>query len=173
MSTGSVAQPTMLPGLILASTSPRRLELLRQIGVTPAEIVDAAIEESPMAGELPRQHATRLAVAKAAAVTSRLSAESSEGPRLVLAADTVVGVGRRILPKAVTDAQVRSCLELLSGRRHRVYTAVSLIHLPSGHSHQRLVESTVIFKTLSAPEIADYLTSGEGLAKAGGYAIQG
>ena len=173
MSTESVAQPTKLPVLILASASPRRLELLSQIGVTPAEIVVAAIEESPKAGELPRQLAIRLAAAKAEAVSSRLSGESLDYPRLILAADTVVGVGRRILPKAETAAEVRACLERLSGRRHRVYTAVSLIHLPSGHSHHRIVESTVIFKSLPAPEIADYVTSGEGLGKAGGYAIQG
>ena len=85
----------------------------------------------------------------------------------------MVGVGRRILPKAMTEAEVASCLRLLSGRRHRVYTGVSLLHLPSGRSHHRLVETAVAFKTLSPPEIADFVTRGEGLGKAGGYAIQG
>ncbi|MDI9409417.1 MAG: Maf family protein [Candidatus Pacebacteria bacterium] len=159
------------PRLILASASPRRLELLRQIGVTPDQVQEAGIDESHHPAELPRLLAARLAAAKAEAVASTIPPR--DPPTLILAADTVVGVGRRILPKAESPEQIAACLKLLSGRRHRVYTGVTVIHLPSLRQHHRLVETAVVFKPLSTAEIDAYITSGEGLGKAGGYAIQG
>jgi septum formation protein len=160
--------PTRLdsPRLVLASASPRRLDLLRQIGIEPAVVEAADIDESPRGRELPAMHARRLALAKALAVRARHPGE------FVLAADTVVACGRRILPKA-TDAQVaRECLTLLSGRRHRVLGAVTLIG-PDGRQAHRLVTTAVTFKRLSAEEMESYLASGEWEGKAGGYAIQG
>jgi septum formation protein len=151
---------------VLASASPRRLELLRQIGIVPAAVLPAAIDETPRRHELPAPHALRLAREKAEAVLPR-----AEG-RFVLAADTVVAVGRRILPKAETDAVVADCLELLSGRRHHVLTGLCVI-APDGRVVTRLVDTDVIFKRLTPGEVADYLASREGLGKAGGYAIQG
>lgn len=151
---------------MLASESPRRLALLRQIGLEPHHVEPAALDESPQSKELPRQLAARLAAGKAD-VVARLHPGS-----FVLAADTVVGVGRRILPKVETEADGRACLELLSGRAHRVMTAVCVV-APSGRRAARLAESRVHFKRLSPNEIAHYLASGEGLGKAGGYAIQG
>ena len=155
-----------LPRLVLASASPRRVELLRQIGIIPAAIDPADIDETPLKFELPARHAARLARAKALAVAVR------HPDALVLGADTVVACGRRILPKAETEAQARRCLELLSGRRHRVYGGVAL-HGPDGRTLERLVQSEVTFKVLSAAEISSYLASGEWHGKAGGYAIQG
>lgn len=149
--------------LILASASPRRLALLAQIGITPDEVVAAGIDEAPLRRETPRALALRLARAKAAAVRA-------EGAR-VLAADTVVTVGRRMLPKAETEAQARDCLTLLSGRGHRVYTAVAL--KTANGLRTRLVETRVTFKVLSAGEIDAYVASGEWEGKAGGYAAQG
>ncbi|MEI6559883.1 MAG: Maf family nucleotide pyrophosphatase [Rhodospirillaceae bacterium] len=154
------------PRLVLASASPRRVELLRQIGIIPAVIDPAEIDETPLKAELPAQHAARLARAKALAVAAR------HPGALVLAADTVVACGRRILPKAETEAAARHCLELLSGRRHRVYGGVAL-HGPDGRTLERLVQSDVTVKLLSEAEIAGYLASGEWQGKAGGYAIQG
>jgi septum formation protein len=152
--------------LILASASPRRLDLLARIGVVP-EAVDAAyIDETPTRAELPAPHAERLAAAKAAAVAARHSGA------LVLAADTVVAVGRRILPKTESDAEAKACLDLLSGRRHRVHTAVTLID-GEGRARHRLSTTIVAFKSLTAAEIAAYLATGEWQGKAGGYAIQG
>jgi septum formation protein len=152
--------------LVLASASPRRLDLLAQIGIVP-DIVDAAdIDESPRKRELPPQHAARLAEAKAMRVATR------HAGAFVLAADTVVAVGRRILPKAETEADARACLALLSGRRHRVLGGVVLID-PAGRVRRRLVRSDVAMKRLSDVEIAAYLASGEWHGKAGGYAIQG
>ena len=149
--------------LVLASASPRRLALLAQIGVTPDEVVAADIDETPLKGEPPRLLALRLARAKAEAVTV-------DGA-LVLAADTVVAVGRRMLPKAETEAQARDCLALLSGRSHRVLTSVAL---KSGDGvRTRLAEARVGFKRLSDAEIDSYIASGEWRGKAGGYAIQG
>ena len=152
--------------LILASASPRRIELLARIGVTPVAVVPADIDESVPRGELPRQHALRLAREKAAAVAAR------EPEALVLAADTVVAVGRRILPKVEDEATLRSCMELLSGRRHRVLTGVALA-IPGGAIRERLGETMIAMKRLSAQEIDYYASHGEWRGKAGGYALQG
>lgn len=152
--------------LVLASASPRRRDLLRQIGIEPAAILAADLDETPLKSELPRALAGRLSAAKAALVAQQ------RPDALVLAADTVVGLGRRILPKAETADEVRDCLTLLSGRRHRVTTGLCLIH-PDGRRAVRLVETIVRFRRLSDPEIAAYVACGEGLGKAGGYAIQG
>jgi septum formation protein len=199
--------------LVLASASPRRLELLAQIGVTPDQIVSTDIDETPQPKETPRALAMRLARQKAEAAArliappplegegagggvrtalqpSRLESETGValtkripgavkdslpplgGGVLVLAADTVVAVGRRILPKAETEAEARTCLALLSGRTHRVYTAVA-VKTPSGVVRDRLVETRVAFKRLSPREIDAYIESGEWRGKAGGYAMQG
>ncbi len=154
------------PHLVLASASPRRLELLRQVGLMPDCIDPADIDETPRRGELPPAHAMRLAQEKAQAVVPR------HPGAYVLAADTVVACGRRILPKTEDEASARSCLELLSGRRHRVHGAVALMS-PDGRLVSRRVESQVAFKRLSHAEIGAYLRTGEWLGKAGGYAIQG
>jgi septum formation protein len=150
--------------LILASASPRRLDLLSRIGVIPDAIVPAHIDESPGKSELPARYACRMAAEKAAAIV--------EPGALVLAADTVVAAGRRILPKAETEKEASAALHLLSGRRHRVLSAVTLVG-PDGRPHHRLSISIVTFKRLSEAEIADYLAGGEWHGKAGGYAIQG
>ena len=154
------------PPLILASASPRRLELLAQIGLTPDLIDPPEIDETPLAGETARLLALRLARAKAAAVAQRHPAA------YVLAADTVVAVGRRILPKAETLDDAANCLGLLSGRSHRVYSGICLI-TPGGKLRQRLVETRVRFKRLPREEIDAYVASGEWRGKAGGYAVQG
>lgn len=152
--------------LVLASASPRRLELLRQVGIEPDLVDPAAIDESPRRGELPLPHARRLAAEKAAAVAARHAGS------FVLAADTVVACGRRILPKAEDEATARACLTLLSGRRHRVHGGVCLLG-PDGRRSLRVVTTAVQFKRLSAQELEAYLRSGEWHGKAGGYAIQG
>ncbi|HVO02560.1 MAG TPA: Maf family nucleotide pyrophosphatase [Candidatus Cybelea sp.] len=152
--------------LVLASASPRRLELLRQIGIVPAAVDPAAIDEHPMKGELPAHYAKRIAGAKLGAVAARHPGQ------FVLAADTVVACGRRILPKAEDQVTARSCLALLSGRRHLVLGAIA-IAAPDGRRVERLARSAVIFKRLSEEEIAAYLASGEWHGKAGGYAVQG
>ncbi len=152
------------PRLILASSSPRRLDLLAQIGVAPDEIVPADIDETPGKHELPRPLAQRLARAKAAAV--------ARPGAFVLAADTVVGLGRRVLPKAGGAAEVAACLRLLSGRRHHVLTCVVLT-APDGRRTERVADSVVAFARLTEAQIAAYVASGEGERKAGGYAIQG
>jgi len=150
--------------LVLASASPRRLALLAQIGIAPDRVQSTEIDETPRPHELPRLHAERLARAKADAV---------EAPGcFVLAADTVVAAGRRILPKAETEAQARACLTLLSGRRHRVMTGV-VLRAPDGRRAQRLVESVVALARLTPGQVRAYLDSGEWQGKAGGYAIQG
>jgi len=154
------------PELILASQSPRRLSLLAQIGVSPDKVVPADINEAWTSGEVPKSYALRVACEKAEAV-----AESHKGS-IILAADTVVGLGRRILPKAETEEQARGCLALLSGRNHRVYTAVALI-TPSGTLKTRVVETRLKMKTLSQAELNAYIASGEWDGKAGGYGIQG
>jgi septum formation protein len=152
--------------LILASASPRRLELLAQIGVTPDVVDPADVDESALTGELPDDHALRLSAEKAAAVAAR------HPDALVLSGDTVVAAGRRILPKAESEEQARACLTLLSGRRHRVHSAVTLIDT-EGRAHHRLSTSIVTFKRLHPGEIDAYVASGEWHGKAGGYAIQG
>ena len=151
--------------LILASASPRRRDLLAQIGLVPDQIAAADLDESPLKDETPAQLALRLAVSKAQAV-------AAVTPGFVLAADTVVCVGRRVLDKAETEADVTACLKLLSGRGHRVYTGVAVV-APSGKLSSRLVETRLTFKRLSDADIAAYLACGEGIGKAGGYAIQG
>lgn len=152
--------------LILASASPRRLDLLAQIGVTPDAVDPAHIDEAPLRDELPRDHAVRLADEKAAAVAAR------HPGAFVLAGDTVVAVGRRILPKAEDAATARTCLRLLSGRRHHVFSAITLIDA-DGKLRRRLSDSVVTFKRLHVGEIEAYLDCGEWYGKAGGYAIQG
>ena len=154
--------------LVLASESPRRVALLAQVGITPDAILPAAIDETVRKGELPRIHALRLASEKARKVESEWSGK----PALILAADTVVAVGRRILPKALDDDEVRACLKLLSGRRHQVITAVALI-TPQGKLRTRLAETRVSLLRLTERQIAGYVESREGVGKAGGYAIQG
>ncbi len=150
--------------LILASASPRRVALLAQIGVVPDRTLSTDIDETPLRGELPRLLAIRLARAKAAAC-------AVSGAH-VLAADTVVAAGRRVLPKAQTEAVARACLDLLSGRRHRVITGVVLVR-PDGGRSERICQSIVGFARLTEPQKRAYLASGEWDGKAGGYAIQG
>jgi septum formation protein len=152
--------------LVLASASPRRLDLLRQIGLAPDAVIGAEIDESQHSKETPRQLAIRLATEKAARVAE------AERDAFVLAADTVVAVGRRVLPKVEDAAEGRRCLELLSGRAHRVLTGVA-VAAPGGGRAARLVETRVHFKRLTPAEMRGYLESGEGQGKAGGYAIQG
>jgi len=149
--------------LTLASASPRRLALLARIGIVPDRIFSPDIDETPGRDELPGKLAQRLARAKAAACPF-------EG--FVLAADTVVAVGRRILPKAEEAAQAEACLTLLSGRRHKVFTAV-VLRAPGGRSGERLVTTTVAFAVLTPAQRAAYLAGGEWQGKAGGYALQG
>lgn len=152
--------------LILASASPRRLALLEQIGIVPDRVIPADIDETPWPGELPRAHVERLARTKAETIAQ------DAGGAFVLAGDTVVACGRRILPKAESEAEVRDCLKLLSGRRHKVLTGIALI-TPEGELRTRVVESIVQFKRLSDAEVEAYVASNEGRGKAGGYAIQG
>jgi septum formation protein len=154
--------------LVLASESPRRKSLLAQAGIVPDAVLPAAIDESIHRNEQPRPYALRLASAKAAAVAERCAGE----PAFILAADTVVALGRRILPKAETEAEVRDCLERLSGRAHRVMTAIALA-TPDGKFRTRIVETRLIFDRLDAARIDSYVQCGEGLGKAGGYAVQG
>jgi septum formation protein len=152
--------------LVLASASPRRLDLLAQVALRP-DVVDAAdIDETPLPGELPARHALRLAEEKAQSVARR------HAEAFVLGADTVVACGRRILPKALDAETARRALALLSGRRHRVHGGIALA-IPGGRIVSRRVETAVIFKRLAPHEIEDYLASGEWRGKAGGYAIQG
>ena len=150
--------------LILASASPRRLDLLARIGVVPDAVIPAEIDETPQPGERPDLYARRMAAAKAAAV--------AEAGALTLAADTVVAAGRRILPKVETEAEALKTLKLLSGRRHRVLSAVTLVDA-EGRARHRLSTSTVTFKPLSEEELVAYVAGGEWRGKAGAYAIQG
>jgi len=152
--------------LVLASASPRRLDLLRQIGVEPAAVDPADVDETPLPKELPPAYAARCARAKADAVAAR------NPGAVVLACDTAVAAGRRILPKAETEDQARACLALLSGRRHRVYGGLCVVS-SEGRRMQRTVMTAVAFKRLSADEVERYVASGEWRGKAGGYAIQG
>jgi len=154
------------PHFILASQSPRRLSLLEQIGIRPDTVSPADINEDPIEGELPRGHALRLAQEKAAKV-------AGDNPdTIILAADTVVGVGRRILPKAETLEQAKYCLNLISGRGHRVFTGVAIIKT-NGEMLSRVAETRLTMKRLSSVELQSYLDSGEWEGKAGGYGIQG
>ncbi len=152
--------------LVLASASPRRLALLGQIGIVPDAVAAADLDETPEPRELPRAHAMRLAQAKATAVAP------DHPDSFILAADTVVAAGRRILPKALDRDTARACLDLLSGRRHRVFSAIVLIR-PDGGRRRRVVLTRVTMKRLGEQELAAYLHSGEWHGKAGGYAIQG
>lgn len=161
-----MAEAVRAAPFILASASPRRRDLLALIGLTPDLIAAADLDEAPLPKEPPARLAERLAVEKARAVAAE------HGHSVVLAADTVVAMGRRILDKAHNDADVRLCLERMSGRGHRVYTGVAVIG-PDGRLSSRLVETRISFKRLSLADIDAYLASGEGVGKAGGYAIQG
>lgn len=152
--------------LVLASASPRRRDLLARIGVVPDAVVPADIDETPQRGERPRAHAVRLAAEKARA------AAALRPDAVILAGDTVVGLGARILPKAEDEATARRCLTLLSGRRHRVFSAIAVI-TPGGHLREALSETVVRFKRLTQAEIDAYIAGGEWHGKAGGYAIQG
>jgi septum formation protein len=158
--------PAPAPRLILASASPRRLALLAQAGIAPHQIIPAEIDETPHRGELPRPYAQRVAREKADAIAAR-----AEGDAIVLAADTVVALGRRILPKAESSSDVRSCLGLLSGRRHLVLTALAARR--GAALRTRVVATRVAMKRLTRAEIDAYAESGQGIGKAGGYAIQG
>lgn len=161
------------PGkLVLASASPRRVELLQQVGIEPDRLIPANVDETPLKAEHPRSIAKRLAQAKAEKALYRLREDGEAGNCFVLAADTVVAVGRRILPKTEYLDEASDCLRLLSGRSHRVFTGVCLF-TPTGKTRQRLVETRVRFKRLSREELDAYLASGEWRFKAGGYAIQG
>jgi septum formation protein len=150
--------------LVLASASPRRLELLARLGVVPDEVIPADLDETPLKGELPAVYAQRMAAQKAAMVSAPGS--------LILACDTVVAAGRRILPKAEREEEARASLTLLSGRRHRVHSAVTLTDA-EGQARHRLSTTIVAFKRLAEEELAAYLAGGEWRGKAGGYAIQG
>ena len=154
------------PSFILASSSPRRLALLADIGIVPSQVISPDIDETPLKQEPPRKLAERLALEKLRAVTAQ------ESDAYILAADSVVGVGQRILPKAETAQDVRDCLRLMSGRRHHVYTGVA-IQTPQGQILRRACDSTVIFRQLSEQDIETYVACGEGIGKAGGYGIQG
>ena len=168
--------------LILASESPRRAELLEQIQILPDQIIPACIDETPRRNELPANYALRMAIEKAGQIADRFTAKyadltkhaGSTGPSgvYVLAGDTVVAAGRRILPKVETPQEARDCLAILSGRRHRVYGGIAL-HSLNGQLRHRLVQSHVRFRRLSALDIDQYIDSGDWRGKAGGYAIQG
>ena len=158
--------------LVLASASPRRIELLQQAGIEPDRLIPADIDETPQRAEHPRSLAKRLSKEKAERSLEKYRADPEEGEVFILAADTVVAVGRRILPKAELVDEAGNCLGLLSGRTHKVYTGLCLI-TPKGRIRQKLVETKVRFKRLSREEVESYLASGEWRGKAGGYAIQG
>ena len=160
------------PKFVLASGSPRRLGLINQAGIEPDALRPAELDETPKKGELPRACANRLARAKAEAALAGVRVDEELKGAFILGADTVVAVGRRILPKANLVDEASQCLRLLSGRNHRVYTAICLVNPKEGF-RQRLVETRVRFKRLSDQDIEAYLASGEWRGKAGGYAAQG
>jgi septum formation protein len=160
------------PKLVLASGSPRRVSLINQAGIEPDALRPAQLDETPKRGELPRVCANRLARAKAEAAITGVGVDDETYGAYVLAADTIVAVGRRILPKAELIDEAAQCLRLLSGRNHRVYTAICLV-TPKGKFRQRVVQTRVRFKRLSREDIEAYLASGEWRGKAGGYAAQG
>ena len=165
---GALPIDTNRQKLWLASASPRRLDLLAQIDIKPDNVGPADIDETPQSGETPRELARRLAFEKAAAVLTQIP-ENEDW--IILAADTVVAQGRRILPKAETEETAKACLQLLSGRAHRVYSGVCLLY--KGKSMLRVADTRVVMKKLSDEEIKTYLDSMEWQGKAGGYAIQG
>jgi septum formation protein len=160
------------PKLVLASGSPRRVQLINQVGIEPDSLRPTEIDETPQRGELPRACANRLARAKAEAALALVRIDEELKGSYILSADTVVAVGRRILPKAELLDEAAQCLRLLSGRNHRVHTAICLV-TPKEAFRQRLVETKVRFKRLSEEDIEAYLASGEWRGKAGGYAAQG
>ncbi len=160
------------PRLVLASASARRLQLLSQIGIEPDKLLPASVDETPQRKELPRALAMRLAETKAEVARHNLDRDPELRGAFILSADTVVSVGRRILPKPELTDEAAACLRLLSGRAHRVYTALCLV-TPKAKVRSRVVETRVRFKRLSREEIETYLASGEWEGKAGGYAIQG
>jgi len=160
------------PKLVLASGSPRRLALLNQGGIEPDQLLPSDLDETPVKGELPRAYATRLARAKAEAALEAVRRSDELRGSFIVAADTAVAVGRRILPKAELLEEAAQCLRLLSGRNHRVYSGVCVV-TPKEAFRQRLVETRVRFKRLSKEDLEAYLASGEWRNKAGGYAIQG
>jgi len=160
------------PKFVLASGSPRRLALVNQVGIEPDALKPADVDETPKRGEIPRAYATRLAREKAAAALANVKLDDELRGAYILASDTVVAVGRRILPKAELLDEAAQCLRLLSGRNHRVYSAVCLV-TPKEAFRQRLVETRVRFKRLSEEDIEAYLAAGEWRGKAGGYAAQG
>ncbi|MCK0207340.1 Maf-like protein [Starkeya koreensis] len=160
------------PKLVLASGSPRRLALLAQAGIEPDALLPADIDETPERGELPRRLALRLAREKLLASDARRKAAGEHEGAYLIAADTVVAVGRRILPKPEVAEEAEDCLRLLSGRAHRVYTGLALM-TPKGGVRTRLVETRVRFKRLSGEEMTAYIAAREWQGKAGGYAIQG
>jgi septum formation protein len=168
--TAELAPPR--PKLVLASGSPRRLALLQQAGLEVEALLPADIDETPQRLEPPRALATRLASEKAQAAHKIRAANPDLAQAYLVAADTVVAVGRRVLPKCETSAEAEDCLQLLSGRQHRVYTAVSIV-TPKGVERRRLVEARLRFKRLTGAEIAAYVATQEWRGKAGGYAIQG
>ncbi|MGE0503762.1 MAG: Maf-like protein [Rhizobiaceae bacterium] len=161
-----------LQKLVLASGSPRRIELLQQAGIEPERLFPANIDETPLRAEHPRSLAKRLSRTKAERARDALKDDPDAVGAFILAADTVVAVGRRILPKAEMIDEASNCLRLLSGRSHRVYSGLALV-TPQGKLRQRLIETRVRFKRLSREEVESYLASGEWRGKAGGYAIQG
>jgi septum formation protein len=160
------------PKLVLASGSPRRVSLINQVGIEPEALRPVDVDETPKRGELPRACANRLARAKAEAALDLVRGDEDLKGAYILAADTIVAVGRRILPKAELLDEAAQCLRLLSGRNHRVHTAVCLV-TPKETFRQRLVETRVRFKRLAEEDIDAYLASGEWRGKAGGYAAQG
>jgi septum formation protein len=160
------------PKLVLASGSPRRLSLLNQAGIEPDSLQPTEIDEVPVKGELPRALANRLAKEKAQAALSSVKIDEDLRGSYILAADTVVAVGRRVLPKAEMLDEAAQCLRLLSGRNHRVYTGICVV-TPKESFRSRLIETRVRFKRLSTQDLEAYLASGEWRGKAGGYAIQG
>jgi septum formation protein len=172
LQTAAAGAKAWRPRLVLASASPRRLELLQQIGVEPDALLPCDLDETPGRNELPRTLAVRLAHEKARAAQKIAASRPELADGYILGADTVVSVGRRILPKCEIIAEAAQCLRLLSGRAHRVHTSVCLI-TPKGQERHKLVETRLRFKRLSSSEISAYLSSGEWRGKAGGYAIQG
>jgi septum formation protein len=160
------------PKLVLASGSPRRLSLLNQAGIEPDSLQPTEVDEIPVKGELPRALANRLAKTKAQAALASVKIDEELRGSYILAADTVVAVGRRVMPKAEMLDEAAACLRLLSGRNHRVYTGICLV-TPRETFRQRLIETRVRFKRLSTEDVEAYLASGEWRGKAGGYAIQG